>query len=294
MASKVESELRELVLALALFLAGLGYAVSGLPANVVVGCVIWLVAWFFITHLFFIADLTQSCPTDVKIIFWGALTFLVVLALLRPVQEEYAKEHAPSPPPEHHEPAPPAAEQPAPLPRPVRTYLAFDGAPRFPEQKDEKGQVSADQNFRVGNPLSFNYYFKVTGPNSIESRGAARELVLEPNFDHKTQLDMIADFKKKVNQERKMHPFAGEPETLMPGDSRWSTVYAWDENKQYRLATRTDLDALRFGTQVVFVLVELPYTDNGKLHHLRTCQYLQPPAIPPGIWHFCDGFTHSD
>jgi len=53
MATMLEKDLRELVLALALFLAGLGYAVMGLPANVVVGCVIWGIAWIFITHLFF-------------------------------------------------------------------------------------------------------------------------------------------------------------------------------------------------------------------------------------------------
>ena len=79
MATTLEKELRELVLALALFLAGLGYAVSGLPANIVVGCVIWGFAWLLITHLFFVSELTVTCPTEVKVIFWGAVTFLVVL-----------------------------------------------------------------------------------------------------------------------------------------------------------------------------------------------------------------------
>jgi hypothetical protein len=100
---------------------------------------------------------------------------------------------------------------------------------------------------------------------------------------------MIADFKTRVSKEKTLRKKKPEPTTLMPGDNRWDSAYAWTEDKKQRLVTQADLDAFRLGTQLPFVIVEISYTDNNVLHHLRTCQFLQPPAIPPGIWHYCDG-----
>lgn len=81
----------------------------------------------------------------------------------------------------------------------------------------------------------------------------------------------------------------------MPGNGGFDTVYAVDENKQHWVLTKSDLEALRNGTKIAFVILELSYKDQGEVHHYRTCQFLQPPAIPPGIWHYCDvGFTQSD
>jgi hypothetical protein len=178
--------------------------------------------------------------------------------------------------------------------RTTPSYLVFDGSPRFGERKDDKGQLLPDKNFQVGDKIFFNYYYRATGPNPVESKEAAGWLYLEPDFGPQTQQEMIADLKKRLNEERKQHPIPAEPETLMPGDQRWASVYATTEGKQYRLVTRKDLEEFRTGTEIAFVLIELSYTDNGKLHHLRTCQFLQPPATPPGVWHYCEGFNQSD
>jgi hypothetical protein len=215
MASRLESELRELVLALALFLAGLGYAVSGLPANIVVGCVIWGLAWIFITHLFFVSEITASCPIDVKLIFWGAVTCLVVLLLSRPVEIQYAKEHAhpmpsqPSQPlPESSKPAPPIPASP-----PQRSYLVFTTAGfEFPSNPP----AIPEKDFLAGNELFFNAHIKSTGPNPIDVLHVTRWLYSEPNYEHKTQVAMIDDFKKKV---RKYEQVSAQPITMMSGDT---------------------------------------------------------------------------
>jgi hypothetical protein len=178
--------------------------------------------------------------------------------------------------------------------RTTPSYPVFDGSPRFGERKDDKGQLLLDQNFQVGDKIFFNYYYKATGPDPVELKEVARWLYLESDSGPETQRKMIADFKKGLNEDRKKHLITTEPSTLMPGDQRWSSVYAATEDRQYRLATLNDLDKLRTGAEIAFVLVELSYTDNGKLHHLRTCQFLQPPATPPGIWHYCEGFNQSD
>jgi hypothetical protein len=177
---------------------------------------------------------------------------------------------------------------------PSRSYLVFDGPISFGERKDGQGRPLPDQNFQVGDKMFFNYHFSATGPDPIESKGVARWLYLEPDFSPETQRKMIADFKKRLNEERKQHPITMETGTLMPGDHRWDSVYAATEDKQIRLVTLDDLAAFRAGTEIAFVLIELSYTDNGKLHHLRTCQFLQPPATPPGVWHYCEGFNRSD
>jgi len=130
-----------------------------------------------------------------------------------------------------------------------RSYIVFDGTMRFGEKRDHAGHLLPDQNFQVGDRLFFNFYVKATGPNPVEKLGVARWLYLEPDFKAETQKQMIADFKKRLAQERKEHLVKAEPFTLMPGDNRWDTVYAWTEDKQYRLVTQPDLDALRDGTR---------------------------------------------
>jgi hypothetical protein len=174
------------------------------------------------------------------------------------------------------------------------SYLVFDGSLRFGERKDDKGQLLPDQNFLVGDKIFFNYYYKATGPNPIELKQAAGWLYLEADFGPETQRKLVTDFTTRLSEERKQHSIAAEAATLMPGDQRWGSVFAATEDKQYRLVTRNDLDKLRAGTEIAFVFVELSYTDSGKRHHLRTCQFLQPPATPPGIWHYCESFNQSD
>jgi|SRR5208282_2263540 len=289
MATTLEKELKELVLALALFLGGLGYAVSGLPANIVVGCVIWGLAWMFITHLFFVSDYTEPCSTDVKVAFWGAVTLLVVLILLRPIQTQYAKEHAPTPSSPEPQQFPPPAKPPT--PSQVRSYLVFDGIMRFGERRDAMGQLVADQNLHVGDELFFNYYTNPTGPNPILVGSAARLIILEPDFSPKSEQEAIESFKAQV---KKAH-VKSKWKTLMPQDTgRWDTAHAWTEDGHHLLITQPLLNDLRTGTQIAYGLVEISYKDNGKLHHLRTCQFLQPPTFAPGTWHFCDNFTNPD
>ena len=180
------------------------------------------------------------------------------------------------------------------IPPPPRSFLVFDGPMRFGEKRDDKGQLVSDQNLQVGDRLAFDYYFKATGPNPVTTIGTASWLYVEPDFSPETQKPMIADFNARLKKEQKQHVVKAVPFTLMPEEKdRWNTVYA-QADKKYRLVTQPDLDALRVGQEIVFVIVEIPYLDSGKVHRLRTCQFLQPPATFPGIWHFCQGFTNPD
>lgn len=186
---------------------------------------------------------------------------------------------------------------PSPPPPPPRSYLVFDGTMRFGERRDNLGNLQADQNLRVGDELFFNYYFNPTGPNPILIDGHSALTKLEPDFSRDTQKRVIEYFKAEVKKEKKEHGFSPSWSTLMPQDKgHWNTAYAWtDDFKQHQIITKSDLDELTsFGTKIAFVLVEIAYKDNGKLHHLRTCQFLQPPATAPGVWHYCDQFINSD
>lgn len=271
MLSGISAELRDILFALILFLAGLGYSVMGLPANVLVGCVIWALAWAFVTHLFFIYEGTDSCPEDVKIIFWGAVTFLIVLMLWSPVRNQYVREHHPT------------------APFAVRSYIVSDGPASFPPRLDHDGQLLIDQNPRVGDPLCFNYYFRSAGPNPVTTLGLAKEVYLEPDAKDTTQNQMIEDFSNEIARERPKITI--QPHAFGPEKKSMDTVFTWTKDrKHYRLFTKGDLDRLHRGRTIVFVIIEIPYSDNDKLHHFRMCQFLQPPAVAPGVWHDCNGF----
>ena len=287
MASRLEAELQELVLALIMFLAGLGYAVSGLPANIVIGCVIWGIAWIFVTHLFFVSDSTTSCPVDVKVILWGAVTCLVVLALWTPVRTEYAKEHMPSASPI---PKSPHQVQFPPTPSTPRSYMVFDGAPYFVQYTDEKGRTVPDQNLRIGQPLIFNFNYKQVGPNPVEFMRLWKWLYVEPDVEASTQKQMIDDFNRRVHAE---HVAVKTTTTFTQGRSGFNTAGA-AEDIHVRTVTEDELKALRSGTEIAFVIAQIAYEDNAERHHARMCYYLQPPAYFPGVWHECIGFNHSD
>jgi hypothetical protein len=247
--------------------------VSGLPANIVVGCVIWAVAWIFITHLFFVSDFTASCPREVKIIFWASVTCLVMLFLRHPVQKEYAKEHMPvlpSLPQAVPAPSPPPSRR---APIPVRSYVVFDGPPYF-SIDDDKGQPLPDRNLQVEAAFGFNFDFKQAGPNPVELSQTCQHVYVEspsPNVER----DLIADFEARI---KKRPATAKETVTFELGHSGWLTAFAsskTNENK-IRVVTQEELDALHAGTEIAFVIVQINYKDKNVMHHARLCMYLQP------------------
>jgi hypothetical protein len=280
MVTTLEKELRELVLALALFLVGLGYAVSGLPANIVVGCVIWGFAWMLVAHLFFVSEYTESCPTDVKIVLWGAVTFLVVLILLRPVQTQYAKEHAPTPLPA---PTPSLPMPPVRVPAVRRSYLVFDGTFHFGKHNDKNGMLRADQNFQVGDLMWFDFFFKNLGPNPVNVTKTFSRLYLEPDIEPETQRRIIADFRRAWASTSSTDVTIA-PATPTDVDRHYGSASTVD----HRIATQDDLDALRNGSEIAFVIAGITYVDNGKSYDLRRCEWLHSPALQGAtVWESC-------
>ncbi len=177
-----------------------------------------------------------------------------------------------------------------------RSYLVFDGPPRIGERKDDKGNVLPNRNFfEIGDPLAFNYTYKNSGPNSIELMQYSRWVSVRSDYSAETQRQLMVDFKNLIRKEDKEHPIKPHVvSTLMPGESRWATVYASEgEDRHSRLILQADLDGFQHGTEIPFVIIEMAYLDKKEIHHLRTCAYLQSPAVSL-IWHFCDDFTKSD
>jgi hypothetical protein len=174
-----------------------------------------------------------------------------------------------------------------------RSYLTLVGSPLFAGGKAE------GDNFQPGSLLSFNMHFQVTGPNSIQSFGSARTLLVEPDFTSETQKAAIASFLREFEKEKKESKEEMLPGTIMPGENRFFSVEAHKDNDIGRngkpwIVDQDDLDKLKAGTEIAFIMTVQPYKDRGVMHHLRRCVWLQPPAQPPGIWHFCEGFPDSD
>jgi hypothetical protein len=179
----------------------------------------------------------------------------------------------------------PAKQQPAPT---QRSYVLFDGAPRFTgsTSKSEGGA------FQAGDPFGFNVYYRAIGPNMIKIFGIGQAVFLEPDSALETQKSMLSKYTALIAKEQKGTPvdFA----TATPGDSRVFSALLLTDPPQKPLVTQEVLENLRNGTEIAFVISEVLYEDSVSKHHARLCYWLQPPAIPPGVWHSCAVFTKSD
>jgi hypothetical protein len=177
---------------------------------------------------------------------------------------------------------------------PARIYMVFDGPPRFGERRDEKGLLLPDQNLQPGDPLGFDYSFKVNGTAPVQWYGSISRTYLRTSYDLKTQKEVVGTFDALIKKAGKENP-SPSPKILVGGESRWSTSFGWDDDDQtHQVVTKSDLDAMRIGKEVAFVIIQMSYQDQGKMHHARQCSFLQPPATVPGIWHFCDAPFNSD
>lgn len=177
-----------------------------------------------------------------------------------------------------------------------RSYISFANQARFPEKKDANGQLVQDQHVQVGDALGFNLYFSCSGPHPVEVLRLASWLYVISSWEPDAQTALIANFKALLDNEVKS-PHSGEPSTMVPGEERFLTAFASRDQypkMKYWQVTPDDLQEFRAGTEISFAIAEITYKDNGVIHHARHCSFLQPPADPPGIWHFCEGFNKSD
>jgi hypothetical protein len=207
-----------------------------------------------------------------------------------------------SPEPSHAIPAP--ALQPS-MPQ-IETYLSFDGPIRIPQNRmvgAPLGAMTPERAFVVGDKLAFNYFLKVHGPNPIQLFAESQSVYLESDANDDTQRRMIDDFKRRTRQEWKKNPQVTQNYvTLRESDSEshFNTAFSFTSNKQYHVLTLKELDDLNTPTApnspnlTAFVVIDVPYKESGKWHHLRTCRYPVPPLGPPVIWHFCNYFTNPD
>jgi hypothetical protein len=173
-----------------------------------------------------------------------------------------------------------------------RSYVTIDSNPIFTgsTSKTEGGD------FKAGDEFAFNVYFKATGPNSLQLINQGFEVFIESDISHNTQKQVVDEFLSRIEREIKELKMPLRPATMTPGDRHFNTAYAFTspDSREHRVLTQRDLDDLHAGRSVAFVVSQITYTDAGKTHHLRHFAFLQPPATPPGIWHFCESFNDSD
>jgi len=174
-----------------------------------------------------------------------------------------------------------------------RSYLVFDGPTRFPPKEINGPQAD----FSVGNQLYFDYYYSTptTNPNPITIDAVSGWVYVEPDRKTETQHAIILDFNERVQQANIKD--SRKPKNVgvfLPGEGHWNSLSATHDGHNPWILTQDDLDAMRLGNEIVFIVIDMVYTDNGHIHHLRRCEFLQPPAKAPGIWHACDVTFTSD
>ncbi len=175
-----------------------------------------------------------------------------------------------------------------------RSYAAFLGSPKFTGPSPTGSEGSE---FQPGSPIGFNVHYRAAGPNPIQLVDSAAATYIRTDFKSDTQEEIVTTFLDEVKKEKKdlklQEPGASHVHTMMPLAEEFFTGYAWSDKMQHLVFTQDDLDKLKSGAEVAFVISQIDYRDAGVMHHLRGCMWLQPPARF-STWHFCDVFNKSD
>jgi len=176
-----------------------------------------------------------------------------------------------------------------------RSYIVLDGNPKF-TGPNAAGAEGSD--FIAGSPIMFNIHFKNSGPNALEYEDQAMAAYLKDDYKPETQEALLAEFTNEVKREKQNFkgpmPDSSQALTMGPGSSEFFTATDWSSSLERVLFTQNDLDQLKSGTKIAFVIAEIRYKDAGIQHHFRMCMWLQPPATANGIWHYCNIFNASD
>ncbi len=168
--------------------------------------------------------------------------------------------------------APPIAEH--------ESYLTLDGVPLF-GGSNPNGIEGAS--FQPGDPLGFNLHFHSTGPEAIYMGAGAMETFLEPDDTLETLKSTYRTFLDHVVLDKRM-PANREKERwqlFTQGMAEFNTAYVLDRTTGHptvHRATQADLDDLKSGNLIAVVIAFLDYKDEGKIHHLWFCDFLQTPA----------------
>ena len=176
-----------------------------------------------------------------------------------------------------------------------RSYLALDGNPRF-VGANAAGVEGTE--FVVGQRLEFNVHFKNTGPNNLQLGPQDRGAFVLDSASHEAQEALLSRINQEASKEKRVRAVSAKSEstseTIAPGESRFITAFGFSDDFEPILVTQDDFEKWAIGTKVIFVTATIDYKDGGVLRHFRTCLWLQAPANPNGVWHFCDILTHSD
>lgn len=171
--------------------------------------------------------------------------------------------------------------------RPARTYGIFVGTPL------NAGHDPEGSPLQVGDSLCFNIHYAAKGQNLISLVGTARAIYLEPDFSPEIHQKLAREFEAVVTSGMKTAPRGSS--TMTSEQSHFTTAYPNGANTfAPHVLTQDEFDRLKAGSEIVYVLGELIYRDNGVLHHTRECLWLQTPMHNPPVWHYCDVFNNSD
>jgi hypothetical protein len=177
-----------------------------------------------------------------------------------------------------------ASSEPMAMTIPLRSFVVFDGTPRF-EKKGDNGQV-AERDMKIGDMFSFNIHFKQDGPNPVEIAIVSFKGYEEPDMTPETTGRTVQTFKTLIRQQQK--DSERKTSTLSRGQGGFNTAFITDDQNHLRYLTQDDLRTLQLGNGFALVLAQIDYLDGSKIHHARLCYRLQPPATTmPRVWQSC-------
>jgi hypothetical protein len=175
--------------------------------------------------------------------------------------------------------------------RSSNSYISWSGSPAFGRTK-----IGGDAHLQVGDLYGFNIDYKNGGPDAVVVTSQCQSLFVEPDDNAETEKRVTDEFKQFCAAWWKVQPQAKR--TMAPGQALFVTAFAPEQSssplsspRPIRRVNQEDLNKLRSAQEFAFALAEINYVDNGRVRQLRMCAWLQPPADPPGIWHYCGIFN---
>lgn len=135
--------------------------------------------------------------------------------------------------------------------------------------------------WRVGDPLSFNFYYTNFGRVAADSTKGFAKTYIATDRTKTTEVALAEAFKKEADAHMKKDPGVVVPPN--PNGAYWIT------GRSDRYITADDVKKFGDGTEFIYVFSTVTYTDPKGEHYLELCQSMQPPSSAD-LWNYCTVF----
>jgi hypothetical protein len=142
------------------------------------------------------------------------------------------------------------------------------------------------QGLLLGKNVELNSHFVNDGTANADHIKGMGRIYLTKDETVETEKAVVATFRLAV----KKYPWATMVGgTIEPGGSGPQADF-WFTSKSDGVLSQEDMDKLANGTEVLYLLNYVTWSDLAGSHYIHLCRALQAPAFDPEVWHLCRSY----